>query len=80
MAAWWQSFNPPLCNGVGSYGGFQFMLQDTGANTLSDLDRVAHQIVGAGRARKDVTGLIHQLLGKRSAGTGRPSIAKKPRR
>ena len=49
---------PPAVQGVGSYGGFQFMLQDTGANTLSDLDRVAHQIVGAGRARKDVTGLI----------------------
>ncbi|MGO9434916.1 MAG: efflux RND transporter permease subunit [Terracidiphilus sp.] len=49
---------PPAVSGVGSYGGFQFMLQDTGANTLSDLDRVAHQIVGAGRARKDITGLI----------------------
>jgi len=49
---------PPAVQGVGSYGGFQFMLQDTGANTLSDLDRVAHQIVGAGQARKDVTGLI----------------------
>jgi HAE1 family hydrophobic/amphiphilic exporter-1 len=49
---------PPAVNGVGSYGGFQFMLQDTGVNTLSDLDRAAHQIVGAGRARKDITGLI----------------------
>ena len=49
---------PPAVNGVGSYGGFQFILQDTGLNTLSDLDRVAHQIVGAGRARKDITGLI----------------------
>jgi HAE1 family hydrophobic/amphiphilic exporter-1 len=49
---------PPAVQGVGSYGGFQFMLQDTGGNTLSDLDRVAHQIVGAGRARKDITGLI----------------------
>jgi hydrophobic/amphiphilic exporter-1 (mainly G- bacteria), HAE1 family len=49
---------PPAVQGVGSYGGFQFMLQDSGTNTLSDLDRVAHQIVGAGRARKDVTGLI----------------------
>jgi HAE1 family hydrophobic/amphiphilic exporter-1 len=45
-------------NGVGSYGGFQFMLQDSGNNTLSDLDRIAHQIVGAARARKDLTGLI----------------------
>ena len=49
---------PPAVNGVGSYGGFQFVLQDSGGNTLSDLDRVAHQVVGAGRARKDITGLI----------------------
>src|SRR5579862_864917 len=49
---------PPAVNGVGSYGGFQFMLQDTGGNTVSDLDRVAHQIVNGGRARKDLTGLI----------------------
>ncbi len=49
---------PPAVQGVGSYGGFQFMLQDTGNNTLADLDRVAHQIVGASRARKDMTGLI----------------------
>ncbi len=49
---------PPAVNGVGSYGGFQFMLQDTGVNTLSDLDRVAHQIVNGARARKDITDLI----------------------
>ncbi len=49
---------PPAVQGVGSYGGFQFMLQDTGTNTLADLDRVAHQIVGAARARKDITGLL----------------------
>ncbi len=49
---------PPAVQGVGSYGGFQFMLQDQGKNTLADLDRVAHQIVGASRARKDMTGLI----------------------
>jgi HAE1 family hydrophobic/amphiphilic exporter-1 len=49
---------PPAVQGVGSYGGFQFMLQDQGRNTLADLDRVAHQIVGAARARKDMTGLI----------------------
>jgi len=51
-------FQPPAVQGVGSYGGFQFMLQDQGGNTLSDLDRVAHQIVGASRARKDLTGLL----------------------
>ena len=51
-------FQPPAVQGVGSFGGFQFMLQDQGANTLSDLDRVAHQIVGASRARKDLVGLL----------------------
>ena len=51
-------FEPPAVQGVGSFGGFQFMLQDQGGNTLSDLDRVAHQIVNASRARKDLTGLL----------------------
>jgi HAE1 family hydrophobic/amphiphilic exporter-1 len=52
---------PPAVSGVGSFGGFQFMLQDQGKNTLGDLDRVAHQIVGASRARKDMTGLLTQF-------------------
>jgi len=51
-------FQPPAVQGVGSFGGFQFELQDQGSNTLSDLDRVAHQIVGASRASKDLTGLL----------------------
>ena len=51
-------FQPPAVQGVGSFGGFQFELQDTGRNTISDLDRVAHQIVGAARTRKDLTGLL----------------------
>ena len=52
------AFQPPAVQGVGSYGGFQFMLQDQGATTLTDLDRVAHQIVYASHARKDLSGLI----------------------
>lgn len=51
-------FQPPAVQGVGSFGGFQFMLQDQGSNTLTDLDRVAHQIVGASRASKPLTGLL----------------------
>ena len=43
-------FQPPAVNGVGAYGGFQFVLEDHGQNTLGDMDRVAHQIVGASRA------------------------------
>jgi len=50
-------FEPPAVQGVGAYGGFQFMLQDQGGNTLTDLDRVAHQMVQASRARKDLSGL-----------------------
>ncbi len=49
---------PPAVQGVGSYGGFQFMLQDGGGNTLTDLDRVAHQIVNASKTHKDLTGLL----------------------
>jgi HAE1 family hydrophobic/amphiphilic exporter-1 len=49
---------PPAVQGVGSYGGFQFVLEDSGKNSITDLDRVAHQIVGASRARHDITGLI----------------------
>jgi HAE1 family hydrophobic/amphiphilic exporter-1 len=53
-----QPFEPPAVEGVGSLGGFQFMLQDQGGNTLSDLDSTAHRIVGAGGANKELTGLF----------------------
>ena len=49
---------PPSVSGVGSLGGFQFMLQDQGGNSLSDLDRVAHQITNAGASHKDLTDLF----------------------
>jgi HAE1 family hydrophobic/amphiphilic exporter-1 len=48
---------PPAVQGIGSYGGFQFMLQDQGQNTLTDLDRVAHQMVNVSRGHKDLAGL-----------------------
>ena len=50
-------FEPPAVQGVGSYGGFQFMLQDQGKNTLSDLDRIAHQIAGAAGGNKSLARL-----------------------
>ena len=52
------AFEPPAINGIGSFGGFQFQLQDLGRNTLEDLDNVAHKIVAAGRQRQDLTGLF----------------------
>lgn len=52
------AFEPPAIQGIGSFGGFQFELQDQGRNTLADLDRVAHSIVAAGRdPHSGLTGL-----------------------
>jgi HAE1 family hydrophobic/amphiphilic exporter-1 len=39
---------PPAVAGIGTVGGFQFMLQDSGRNTFGDIDRVAHQMVAEG--------------------------------
>ncbi len=52
-----QAFAPPAVQGVGSIGGFQFMLQDQGGNSLSDMARVAHQIVAASAAHKELADL-----------------------
>ena len=49
---------PPAIQGIGSFGGFQFELQDLGRNTLPDLDRTAHLIVARASQRKDLTGLF----------------------
>ena len=51
-------FEPPAINGIGSFGGFQFELQDLGRNTLQDVDSVAHKIVAGSRQRQDLTGLF----------------------
>jgi hydrophobic/amphiphilic exporter-1 (mainly G- bacteria), HAE1 family len=48
---------PPAIQGLGAYGGFAFELQDLGRNTLGDLDRVAHQMMGAGRTSDKITNL-----------------------
>jgi len=43
------AFEPPAIQGIGSVGGFQFMLQDQGRNTFGDIDRVAHNMVAQSR-------------------------------
>ena len=50
-------FEPPAVLGLGNFGGFAFELQDLGRNTLADLDRVAHQIIGASRQDNKLVGL-----------------------
>ena len=39
---------PPAVAGIGTVGGFQFILQDAGRNTFGDIDRIAHTLVGQG--------------------------------
>ena len=56
-----QMFQPPAVQGIGAFGGFQFMLEDRAGGSLTDLDRVAHQIVNAGRGVKQLTGLFTQF-------------------
>ena len=51
------AFEPPPIQGIGTFGGFQFELQDNGRNTLQDLANVAHKIVGASRTDPKLTGL-----------------------
>ncbi|MBV8437649.1 MAG: multidrug efflux RND transporter permease subunit [Silvibacterium sp.] len=51
-------FEPPAVQGIGSFGGFEFQLQDLGRNTLQDLDAVAHKMVAASRQRPDLTNLF----------------------
>jgi len=43
------AFEPPAIQGIGSVGGFQFMLQDQGRNTFGDIDRIAHNMVAQSR-------------------------------
>ena len=48
---------PPAIQGIGTVGGFQFILQDGGRNTFGDIDRIAHTLVGA--ARDPSAGLVN---------------------
>jgi HAE1 family hydrophobic/amphiphilic exporter-1 len=48
---------PPAIQGIGTVGGFQFILQDGGRNTFGDIDRIAHTMVGA--ARNPANGLVN---------------------
>jgi HAE1 family hydrophobic/amphiphilic exporter-1 len=48
---------PPAVAGIGTVGGFQFILQDAGRNTFDDIDRVAHTIVGQARMGHELTGM-----------------------
>ena len=49
---------PAAVSGLGSFGGFQFQVQDQGSHSLQDLAKVTDEIVRQASARKDLTGLF----------------------
>lgn len=51
-------FNPPPVQGLGQFGGFQFMLEDQGRNTLQAIADTANQMVAQSRTSPDLTGLF----------------------
>ncbi len=48
-------FEPAAIAGISPFGGFQFEIQDTGRNTLQDIERVAHKMSAAIAQRPELT-------------------------
>jgi len=51
-------FNPPAIQGLGQFGGFQFVLEDQGRNTLQAIADTANQLSAQSRTNPDLTGLF----------------------
>src|SRR5262249_26626630 len=51
-------FLPPAIFGLGTFGGFDFRLQQTGGGTPEELEAVLHQFIGAASQRKELTGVF----------------------
>ncbi len=51
-------FAPPAVQGLGEFGGFQFILEDLGGNTLQSLSRAAQNLIKQGNASQDLSGLF----------------------
>jgi hydrophobic/amphiphilic exporter-1 (mainly G- bacteria), HAE1 family len=48
---------PPAINGLGAFGGFQFVVQDQAAHKLEELAAATQVILAQSRQRKDLVGL-----------------------
>jgi HAE1 family hydrophobic/amphiphilic exporter-1 len=55
---------PPQIQGLGSYGGFQFELQQTGAGSLEELEQVMHALEQKAAQRKELTPLFAQFTAR----------------
>src|SRR5579864_7867844 len=51
-------FNPPAIQGLGQFGGFQFVLEDQGRNTLQAIADTANQMAAQSRTNPDLAGLF----------------------
>jgi HAE1 family hydrophobic/amphiphilic exporter-1 len=48
---------PPAINGLGAFGGFQFVVQDQAAHTLEELAAATQSLIGQSHQRKDLVGM-----------------------
>ena len=48
---------PPAIQGLGQFGGFQFIVQDQASHKLEELSNTTHDIIRQAGARKDLVGL-----------------------
>jgi len=55
---------PPQIQGLGSYGGFQFELQQTGSGSLDEMEEVLHQFQQTAAKRKELTPLFAQFTAR----------------
>jgi HAE1 family hydrophobic/amphiphilic exporter-1 len=51
-------FLPPAIEGLGTFGGFQYVVQDQGGHTLEELAKVTQDVVAAGNGDPDLQGLF----------------------
>jgi hydrophobic/amphiphilic exporter-1 (mainly G- bacteria), HAE1 family len=51
-------FAPPAVEGLGEFGGFQFVVEDLGGHPIQALGDATHKLIEAGNANPDLTGLF----------------------
>jgi hydrophobic/amphiphilic exporter-1 (mainly G- bacteria), HAE1 family len=51
-------FSPPPVNGLGNFGGFQFVVQDQGGHGFEEFSRAVNELIRKGGSEKELTGLF----------------------
>src|SRR6201987_87918 len=51
-------FAPPAVNGLGQFGGFQFVLEDQSGTSMQQLSSVTQKVIEEGNRKPDLTGLF----------------------